>query len=129
LQLNAYLFSRFEFTETRNAREKIRAMRSEPAELEAFLLKWRRAITNQSDLWEGPRAVGELGREAGYLDFILCKPAGRLPSIWMLRGVLGEVKDYREQKEIWQKEFRDTEIFLAKIAQQSARARGQRRSS
>lgn len=91
------------------------------AEFEAFLPKWRRAITNQSDLWEGPRAVSELRREAGYLDFILCKPAGRLPSTWMLQGVLGEVEDYRKQKEAWQKEFRDTEIFLAAIERKAER--------
>jgi hypothetical protein len=94
-------------------------MRIKPAEFDAFLAKWRSAITFQSDLWEGPQAVGELRREAGYLDFILCKPAGRRPPVWMLQGILGEVADYRMQKQAWQQEFRDTEIFLAKIGRES----------
>jgi len=93
-------------------------MRIEPAEFKAFLTKWRSAITYQSDLWEGPRAVRELHHEAGYLDFVLCKPDGRRPSVWMLRGILGEVEDYRTQKQVWQKEFKDTEIFLAKIGRE-----------
>jgi hypothetical protein len=93
-------------------------MRIEPAEFKAFLTKWRSDITYQSDLWEGPRAVSELRHKAGYLDFILCKPDGRRPSVWLLRGILGEVEDYRTQKQVWQKEFRDTEIFLAKIGRE-----------
>lgn len=96
-------------------------MRIGPAEFDAFLTKWRSAINFQSDLWEGPQAVGELRRKAGYLDFILCKPDGRRPPVWMLRGILDEVEDYRMQKQGWQKEFSDTEIFLAKIGREAER--------
>jgi hypothetical protein len=96
-------------------------MSTEPAEFKAFLSKWRLAVINQSDLWEGPRAVGELRQTAGYLDLILCKPDGRRPARRMLRGVLDEVEYYRAKKEAWQKEFRDTEIFLAKIGRKAER--------
>jgi len=96
-------------------------MSTEPAEFKAFLIKWRSAITYQSDLWEGPRAVGELRQTAGYLDFILCRPDGRPAPRSMLRGVLDEVEHYRAKKEAWQKEFRDTEIFLAKIERKAER--------
>ncbi len=93
-------------------------MRIESAKFKEFITKWRSAITYQSDLWEGPRAVSELRHKAGYLDFVRCKPDGRRPPVWMLQGILGEVEDYRMQKQAWQKEFRDTEIFLAKIGRE-----------
>src|ERR1700690_359452 len=99
----------------------MRAMSIGSAEFNAFLTKWRSGINNQSDLWEGPRALGELRQAAGYLDFILCKPEGRRPPRCMLRGVLDEVEHYRAKKEVWQKEFRDTEIFLAKIERKAER--------
>jgi hypothetical protein len=99
----------------------MQAMSTGPAEFKAFLTKWRSAITYQSDLWEGPRAVGELRRAAGYWGLILCKPDLAVPSRWMLHGVFDEVEDYRAQKEVWQHEFRDTEICLAKIGRTAER--------
>jgi hypothetical protein len=94
---------------------------STAAEFKAFLTKWRFAVIYQSDLWEGPRAVGELRQTPGYLDLILCKPDGRRPPRRMLRSVLDEVEYYRAKKEAWQKEFRDTEIFLANIGRKAER--------
>jgi hypothetical protein len=96
-------------------------MSTGPAEFKAFLTKWRLAINYQSDLWEGPRAVVELRQQAGYLDFILCKPDGRRAPRSMLRGVLEEVEHYRAKKEASQKEFRNTEIFLATIGRKAER--------
>src|SRR5580698_2953358 len=95
-------------------------MRDSP-EFTKFLTKWREAITRQSPLWEGPKAVGELRKEPGYLEFIRCKPDERLIPRWMLKGILGEVDDYRTEKKSWQKDFRDTELFLAKIGREVER--------
>jgi hypothetical protein len=90
-------------------------MRINSTEFKEFLTKWRDAITYQSRRWEGPQAVSELKREAGYLDFIRCRPDERLAPRWMLKGILDEVEDYRTENRIWQKDFRGTELFLAKI--------------
>jgi hypothetical protein len=90
-------------------------MRIDSPEFKEFLTKWRDAIAHQSRRWEGPQAVNELSREAGYLDFIRCRPDERLAPRWMLKGILDEVEDYRTENKIWQKDFRDTELFLAKI--------------
>jgi hypothetical protein len=93
----------------------MRAMRVESLDFTKFLTKWRDAITRQSPLWEGFKAVGELRNEPGYWDFIRCKPDERPAPRWMLQGIRDEVEDYRRQKKLWQKDFRDTERFLAEI--------------
>jgi hypothetical protein len=93
-------------------------MRVDSPEFKKFLTKWRDAITHQSRRWEGPQAVNELKRETGYLDFICCRPDERPAPRWMLKGILDEVEDYRTEKKIWQKDFKDTELLLAKIGRQ-----------
>jgi len=93
-------------------------MRVDSPEFKNFLTKWRDAITRQSRRWEGPQAVRELSREAGYLDFILCRPDGRLAPRWMFKGILDEVEDYRAEKKTRQKDFRKTELFLTKVGRE-----------
>lgn len=90
-------------------------MSTGPLEFNAFLTKWRSAINYQSVPWEGARAAGELCRSPGYWGLVRCEPELAVPSKWMLHGILAEVEDYRARKQVWQKEFRDTEIFLAKL--------------
>jgi hypothetical protein len=101
-------------------------MRSDP-EFQLFLKKWRDAFRAPSDLWDGNRAVAEL-KSARYtrsspqenarrsmLEFVQCEP-GYGPRPWdMLKGIVGEVKDYKSQKLAWKKERRDTEVFLAGV--------------
>jgi hypothetical protein len=93
----------------------MRAMRIDSPEFKEFLMKWRHAFAQESKRWEGPQAVRALRRQTGYLDFICCKPGERPTPKWMFKGILDEVEDYRTQKKLWQKDFRDTERFLAQI--------------
>lgn len=100
-------------------------MRSDP-KFQSFLRKWRDAFRAPNDLWSGQRAVKEL-RGAGYtitskrspnerismLSFVCCDSQHRWRPSEMLEKVFAEVEDYRRQKFAWQKEFRETELFLA----------------
>jgi hypothetical protein len=95
-------------------------MRVDSPEFTNFLTKWRGAITTrQSRWWEGAIAVRELSEEPGYLDFICCRPDQRPAPRWMLKGILDEVEDYRAEKKTRRKDFRKTELFLAKIGREA----------
>jgi hypothetical protein len=100
-------------------------------QFESFLKKWQDAFRAPNDLWDGNRAVKELKR-AGYaikrkslpeqrismLSFVCCHADHGWRPREMLRKVLWEVEDYKRQKLAWQKEFRKTELFIARIARQ-----------
>jgi hypothetical protein len=112
---------------------KNRAMRTNP-EFESFLKKWRDAFRAPSPVWYGNRAVKEL-KHAGYtikprsspeqrismLSFVCCDPDQRWRPREMLRKVLSEVEDYKRRKLAWKGEFRETELFIARIARQAHR--------
>jgi hypothetical protein len=101
-------------------------MRSDP-EFQLFLKNWRDAFRAPTPLWDGNRAVADL-KSARYtrsspqenarrsmLEFVQCEP-GYGPRPWdMLKGIVGEVKDYKRQKLAWRKERKDTELFLAEV--------------
>jgi len=94
-------------------------MRVDPPEFTNFLTRWRDAITTrQSRWWEGAKAVKELHKEPGYFDFICCKTDQRPAPRWMLKGILDEVEDYRAEKKTRGKDFRKTELFLAKVGRE-----------
>jgi hypothetical protein len=108
-------------------------MRSENP-FEEFLQDWRGDLRSPKDWWDGRRAVAEL-RSAGYtvesrlldeqsvrismFDFVLCEPKCRWRPREMLSKILAEVEDYKKQKRAWEREYRNTEIFLAKIGRRT----------
>jgi hypothetical protein len=98
-------------------------MRSDGDAFNEFLKKWRRELKTPTEGWEGFRAVENLKR-AGYTEgnvrtsmitFVRCAAAEGWRPLDMLRKVFAEVKDYKRQRVAWRKEFRDTEISLAKL--------------
>lgn len=93
--------------------------------------KWRAALRSPSDLWDGYRAVEEL-KQAAYpvagnerigsaLNLVRCDDQTGWRPQEMLGRILKEVKDYKEKKQAWQKEFKDTELLLASIARRVKR--------
>jgi hypothetical protein len=103
-------------------------MRSDVTTFRKFLINWREAISAPSDLWDGYRAVAEL-KGAGHpegegrrsmITFVRCDPEEKWRPREMLRKVFVEVWDYKRQRVSWAKEFRESELLLAKIERKVA---------
>lgn len=112
-------------------------MRYDDPELETILGKWRAALRSPSPLWEGPRAVAELQRSGVDIDdssaeqalhtsmlgFVRCERIHRWRPREMLANIFSEVDEYKKQRTAWQKEFRVTELFLARVERRVSRRR------
>jgi hypothetical protein len=114
---------------TRIAYAKMRVMRS-ASRFKSFLKGWQDALRAPDDLWQGQRAVADLKR-AGYIEvsagtstrISMLNPVDRWRPREMLKNVFAEVSDYKRRKLAWKKEFRNTELFLAKIERMTLRQR------
>lgn len=110
-------------------------MRIANSTFEKFLVKWRTALRAPTDLWDGYQAIEEL-KQADYpieprstdvhagrsmLHFLRCERGCGWRPRDMLDRVLREVRDYKRQRFAWEKQVKDTEMFLAGLARKAKR--------